>query len=195
MRLHRITIAISTLCLTLAGAIVFGLYQSEYLAPAKQARPSIGGPFTLLDGDGHTVTDQTYRGKWLVIYFGFTFCPDACPTALNRIAEALDALGPDAGRVQALFITIDPERDTPTVMKQYVAAFDDRVVGLTGTPQQIAAAAKVYRAYYERVGDGPDYTMDHSTAIYVVDPDGRFNSLLPHDLTGQDMAKRLKELL
>ena len=195
MRLHRITIAIGSLCLALAAAILFGWYQSEYLAPNLETRPSIGGPFTLMDGDGHTVSDQTYRGKWLIVYFGYTFCPDACPTALNEIAEALVALGPDAARVQPLFITIDPERDRPDVMRQYVAAFDTRIVGLTGTPQQIAAAAKAYRVFYEKVGDGPNYSMDHSTGIYVVAPDGRFNSLLPHDITGQEIAKRLKELL
>jgi protein SCO1/2 len=195
MKLHRIAIAISAICIALAVAIVFGWYQVVYLSVDSPSRPSVGGPFTLVDGDGRTVTDRDYRGKWLVVYFGFTFCPDACPTALNKIAESLDALGPDAARVQPLFITIDPERDTPPVMKQYVAAFDSRIVGLTGTPQQIAAVAKAYRTYYQRVGDGPNYTMDHSTGIYLVDPDGRFNSLLPHDLTGQEMAKRLKELL
>jgi protein SCO1/2 len=195
MKLRYAILAISSVCLALVGAIVFGWYQTEYPSADKQARASIGGPFALVDGDGHAVTDRDYRGKWLVVYFGFTFCPDACPTALNTIAEALDALGPDAARVQPLFITIDPERDTPPVMKQYVAAFDSRIIGLTGTPQQIAAVAKAYRTYYQRVGDGPDYTMDHSTGIYLVDPDGRFNSLLPHDLSGQEMAKRLKELL
>jgi protein SCO1 len=181
--------------LALAVAIVFGWYQVAYQPGNGAGQPAVGGPFTLVDGDGRTVTDRDYRGKWLVVYFGFTFCPDACPTALSKIAESLDALGPDAARVQPLFITIDPERDTPPVMKQYVAAFDSRIVGLTGTPQQIAAVAKAYRAYYQRVGDGPNYTMDHSTGIYLVDPAGRFNSLLPHDSSGQEMAKRLKELL
>jgi len=195
MRLHRITIAIVALCLALAAAITFGWYRVVYLSEDAAGRPSVGGPFTLVDGDGRTVTDQSFRGKWLVIYFGFTFCPDACPTALNTIAGSLEALGPEAARIQPLFITIDPDRDTPPVMKQYVAAFDDRIVGLTGTPQQIAAVAKAYRVYYKKVGDGASYTMDHTTALYVVGPDGRFNSLLPHDLTADEMAKRLKELL
>ena len=195
MRLHRIAIAISVICAALAIAIVIGLYRVVHLPGDTAGRPSVGGPFTLVDGDGRTVTDQTYRGKWLVVYFGFTFCPDACPTALNTIAGALDALGPEAARIQPLFITIDPDRDTPPVMKQYVAAFDDRIVGLTGTPQQIAAVAKAYRVYYQKVGDGANYTMDHSTALYVVGPDGRFNSLLAHDLSADEMAKRLKDLL
>ena len=103
---------------------------------------TIGGPFTLSTPDGTTVTDQTYRGKWLLVYFGYTFCPNSCPTTLLEVATALEKLGLDAAQVQPLFITVDPQRDTPKVMQQYTQSFDPRIVGLTGTPQQIAAAAQ-----------------------------------------------------
>jgi len=194
MRLHRITIAIGSLCLFAIAAIVLGWYQTEYSASGAQSPASIGGPFSLVDENGNAVTDRTYRGKWLLVYFGYTFCPDACPTALNAVAAALDALGPDAARVQPLFITIDPDRDTPAVMKDYVAAFDKRIVGLTGTPQQIAAAAKAYRVYYQRVGSGSDYTMDHTVLLYIMDPDGQFSGFLAHDLTASQIAGKLKSL-
>jgi protein SCO1/2 len=192
---RRIALAFGLLVLVLALTVALGWYQSDYGTRIADNAGAVGGPFTLTDQTGATVTDRTYRGKWLLIYFGFTYCPDACPTALNNIAQALDALGPEAARIQPLLISVDPERDTPAVLRDYVAAFDSRIIGLTGTPEQVAAVARAYRVFYQRVGDGPDYTVDHITAIYVVDPDGRFDSLLAHDLTGPEMAKRLEKLL
>lgn len=108
----------------------------------------IGGPFTLQDGSGKPVTDKDFRGKYMLVYFGYTFCPDVCPTTLNAVADAMDKLGPAASRIQPLFITVDPKRDTPTVVKQYAAAFGPSIEGLTGTPEEIAAVAKEYRVYY-----------------------------------------------
>ena len=157
---------------------------------------SLGGAFTLTASDGSTVTDQTYRGKWLLIYFGYTYCPDACPTALNEISTAMAKLGTNAEKVQPLFITVDPERDTPKVMAEYVQAFDAHIVGLTGTPQQIAAVAKEYRVYYERrKTDDGGYLMDHTSLIYVIDPRGRFVRMFPGDMSGDRMARYLAELL
>src|SRR6476659_5938784 len=140
-------------------------------APTTTSSVTIGGPFSLTAPDGTTVTDQTYRGKWLLVYFGYTFCPNSCPTMLLDIATALKELGPDAARVQALFITIDPQRDTPQVMQQYTGSFDPRILGLIGTQQQTAAAAQEYGAYYVRHSTGPnvnDYVVDHSTYLYVM---------------------------
>jgi protein SCO1/2 len=159
---------------------------------------TIGGPFTLSTLDGTTVTDQTYRGKWLVVYFGYTFCPNSCPTTLLAVAMALKKLGPDAAKVQPLFITIDPQRDTPKVMRQYVESFDPRIVGLTGTPQQIAAAAQEYGAYYVRhaTGSGPDaYVMDHTTYLYIMDPRGKFVRAFNPDTSGDGIADALRALL
>ncbi|HTI83176.1 MAG TPA: SCO family protein, partial [Acetobacteraceae bacterium] len=137
----------------------------------------VGGPFTLEDGTGKQVTDSDFRGKYMLVYFGYTFCPDVCPTTLNEVAEALDHLGAKANNLQPIFITVDPKRDTPAVVKQYTAAFSPRLIGLTGTPEQIANVAKAYRVYYaeHRTGTGPnDYSMDHSSILYLMGPDGKF---------------------
>jgi protein SCO1/2 len=166
--------------------------------PASRAATSpvtIGGPFTLSAPDGTTVTDQTYRGKWLLVYFGYTFCPESCPTMLLEIATALKELGPDTAKVQPLFITVDPQRDTPEVMQQYTESFDPRIIGLTGTPQQIAAVAQEYGAYYVRNTTGPgaeDYVMDHSTYLYVMDPGGKFVRAFD---SGDRIADALRKLL
>ena len=151
----------------------------------------IGGPFSLEDGNGRQVTDRDFRGKYMLIYFGYTFCPDVCPTTLTDMADALDRLGPKADRLQPLFITIDPKRDTPAVVKQYAAAFSPRLIGLTGSPEQIAQVANAYRVYYaeHRTGPGPgDYTMDHSSILYLMGPDGRFIAPIRADETAADMA-------
>jgi protein SCO1/2 len=160
---------------------------------------AIGGPFSLEGSDGRTVTDQTYRDKWQLIYFGYTLCPDACPTALNDIASAMQTLGPLAAKVQPIFITIDPDRDTPKVMGSFVKAFDNRIVGLTGTPEQIAAAARAFRVYYAKAPDkdAPDgYLMDHSSVIYVMRPgDFHFVATFTHETSPDQMAERLRKLI
>jgi protein SCO1/2 len=159
---------------------------------------SIGGPFALQDGDGRTVTDKDFRGKYLLVYFGYTFCPDVCPTTLGAVADAMDKLGPAASHVQPLFITVDPKRDTPSVVKQYAAAFGPSIEGLTGTPEQIAVVAREYRVYYAEhpTGKGPnDYSMDHSSVLYLMSPDGGFVAPLRADQTGDEMAANLKKLM
>jgi protein SCO1/2 len=158
--------------------------------------PEIGGPFALLDGDGHAVTDEAFRGKYMLVYFGYTFCPDVCPTTLSEIADAMDKLGPVAARVQPIFITVDPKRDTPTVIKQYAANFGPKLIGLTGSPEQIAKVAKEYRVYYaeHRTGPGPnDYSMDHSSIIYLMGPDGRFIQPIPADDSATTIASDIKK--
>ena len=161
----------------LVAALGIGWLQSQRQQPSSVADTSpvpIGGAFTLVDENGQTVTDASYRGKWLLIFFGFTQCPDVCPTALNDIALTLDQLGPLAGSVQPLFVTVDPERDTPQIVKDYTDAFHPNIVGLTGTPAQVAETAKAYRIYYKKVVQGDTYTMDHSGITYVMAPDGKF---------------------
>jgi len=158
----------------------------------------IGGPFALENGDGRQVTDRDFRGKYLLVYFGYTFCPDVCPTTLAEVADALDRLGPKADRLQPIFITVDPKRDTPAVVRQYVAAFSPRLVGLTGSPEQIAEVAKEYRVYYaeHRTGPGPgDYTMDHSSILYLMGPDGRFIAPVRADETGAEMASGIAKFI
>jgi protein SCO1/2 len=190
------------LLIAVAAAAVLGLGAGAALLAMNRPSDSaaadlrIGGHFALATPDGRAVTDASYRGKWLLIYFGYTFCPDACPTALSSIGTALDRLGPLADKVQPLFITVDPERDTPAVVAGYVKSFDPRIIGLVGTPEQIAAVAKEYRVYYitRSLGDG-DYAVDHSSFIYVVNPRGEFVRLLTGDLPGHALADELRQLM
>ncbi len=157
---------------------------------------AVGGPFRLTDHNGRTVTDQDFRGHPFLVFFGFTHCPDVCPTALFEVSEVLGKLGPDAARASALFITVDPERDTPEQMKDYLSSFDPRLVGLTGDPAAIAAVAKAYRVYVKKVPlEGSDYTMDHTALVYLMDKDGRF--VAPFNLKRQpeDAAADLRRYL
>jgi protein SCO1/2 len=157
---------------------------------------AIGGPFRLTDQNGNRVTDADLKGKWSLIYFGYTHCPDACPTALNDIAVALDELGARRVAVRPVFITVDPERDTPEALKSYVASFDAPILALTGTQQEVAQAAKAYRVYYAKHPEpGGDYSMDHSSVIYVMDPEGRFTASFTHESSPEQIAERLKKLL
>jgi protein SCO1/2 len=158
---------------------------------ADTGGPGIGGPFSLVNGDGKPVTDRDFRGRYMLVYFGYTYCPDVCPTTLNQVADAIDRLGPNAARVQPVFITVDPQRDDPAAVKQFVAAFSPHLVGLTGSPEQIAQVAREYRVYYSvrRSGDAPgDYTVDHSSVLYLMDKQGRFVAPIRADESGAEMA-------
>jgi protein SCO1/2 len=169
-----------------------------FLSGSQPAALTVGGPFSLIDGDGHAVTDQTWHGKYMLVYFGYTYCPDVCPTTMTNLADALEKMGAKADRLQPLFITVDPKRDTPPVVKQYAAAFGPRIIGLTGSAEQIAGAAKAYRVYYaeHRTGPGPDdYSMDHSSVLYLMGPDGRFIAPLRADQSGPEMAAALTKLM
>ncbi len=147
-------------------------FSSRALQPA-----AIGGPFRLTDQNGRAVTDQDLKGKPFLVFFGFTHCPDVCPTTLFDVSEVLRSLGPDADRTAALFITVDPERDTAAALKDYLSSFDPHLRGLTGDDAALAAVAKEYRVYYKKVPlDGGDYTMDHTAIVYLMDKDGRFVS-------------------
>ena len=152
--------------------------------------------FGLTAPDGTAVTEQSYHGKWLVIYFGYTFCPDVCPTTMMEIAGALKALGPRANAVQAIFITVDPQRDTPDVLNEYLKAFDPRLIGLTGTSAQIAAAAKAFHVFYERNDtDDGSYLYDHSAFIYLVNPGGKFAKAISSEGSSQAIANALATLM
>ena len=140
---------------------------------------AIGGPFALTDQDGHTRTDRDFRGKWALVYFGYTFCPDVCPTTLQDMAIALRRLGPKARQVVPLFITLDPARDHPAVLKKYLAAFGPEFQGLTGTPQQITSVAHAYRVYFaKRPLPAGGYSVDHASTIYLMNPEGQFVSTI-----------------
>jgi protein SCO1/2 len=187
--------------LAISVAFLAGLVACAGLAlllagPAVQQVAAIGGPFRLTDQNGRTVTDEDFKGHPFLVFFGYTHCPDICPTTLFEISEMLRALGPDADRARALFITVDPERDTAAVMKDYLSNFDPHVEGLTGDPAQIAAVAKAYRAYYKKVPqDDGGYTMDHTAVIYLMDKDGRFVSTFSLKRTTEAAAADLRRYM
>jgi len=180
----------------LAGAGGAALFVATHVGNAAGGVPALGGPFTLTAADGTTVTDRTYRGKWLVLYFGYTYCPDVCPTTLNAIAGALGKLGPSAEKLQALFITVDPRRDTPKVMGDYVRSFGHGIIGLTGSPDEIAAVAKEYDVYVApHPEEGASYSVDHSSLIYLVDPKGKFAKLISGGLPPDRIAQQLHQII
>jgi protein SCO1/2 len=195
MRRHPIFLANLRWAISFGIAVATTLALSQPLVRSANPPVTIGGPFTLTSPDGATVTEQTYRGKWLLVYFGYTSCPDACPTALLEITTALEKLGPDADKFQPLFITVDPQRDTPAVMGDYTQSFDPRIVGLTGTPQQIAAVAGEYGVYYLPHRSGPNAEsdlMDHSTYLYLMDPEGKFVRGFDADTQGDRIAEAVR---
>jgi len=159
---------------------------------------TLGGPFTLTDQTGREVTERDFAGRYLLVYFGFTYCPDVCPTELGTIAAAIDSMGAMGERVTPVLITIDPERDTAAQLADYVSRFHPRMVGLTGTAQQIAQVARAYRVYYARVRprDSSDYLMDHSSFTYLVGPDGRVRQLfrpeMPPEAMGQAVLAQMR---
>ncbi|MDB5369280.1 MAG: photosynthetic protein synthase [Roseomonas sp.] len=159
---------------------------------------TLGGPFRMTNQDGRSVTQADFGGRLLVGYFGFTFCPDVCPTELGAIANAMDLLSPsEAERAMPLFVTIDPERDTPALIKSYVANFHPRMVGLTGTPEQVAEMARSFRVYYAKASrpEVSEYLMDHSSFIYLIGADGRVRSLLRAQSSPEDIAAAIRASL
>lgn len=159
---------------------------------------TMGGPFELVDHNGRLVTTADFAGKFMLIYFGFTHCPDVCPTELQTMANALDMLGPDGERIAPVFITVDPERDTPEQLKGYVAAFHPKMIGLTGAPQQIADVAKAYKIYYSKAQSASasgDYQVDHTSFVYLMGPDGSLRSLFRGGISDKAMATEIRNQL
>ena len=163
---------------------------------ALAAPLAIDGRFSLTDTNGRTITDKDFRGKWQIVYFGYTFCPDVCPTTLAEITNALAELGPRAIEMQPIFITLDPARDSAKVLAAYLKAFDPRYVGLRSDPEPIQALARQFHAYFRLRGLGNgEYTVEHSSFIYVFDPKGTFVELLTGDLPGHGLTDALRKLL
>jgi protein SCO1/2 len=176
----------------------FAAYELEANGPAPSAQSSnqMGGPFHLVDQTGRSVSDRDLLGKPTVMFFGFTYCPDVCPTTLADMTAWLKALGPDADKLNVVYVTIDPERDTPARLKSYLTAFDPHIRGLTGTPQAIAQAAHDYNVYYQKVAlQGGEYTMDHSTLIYLLDAQGHMAELVQYGTPNDQVVTSLKRLL
>lgn len=193
----RVLLLFAAFVAGLASVFAIVLVVSGRDAPTiPTAASTVGGPFRLTDQNGRTVTDQDLKGHPFLVFFGFVNCPDICPTTLFEVSEVLSKLGPDGAKVKALFISVDPERDTPGKLKDYLASFDPRLVGLTGEPDAIAAVAKAYRAYVKKVPrEGGDYTVDHSALVYLMDKDGRFvapfNLKRPPEAAAADLRRYL----
>lgn len=164
--------------------VVGGRQQAAQTTDVATGQPLVGGDFTLTNQDGQAVDQTILNGKWTLVFFGFTYCPDYCPTTLGVLNAVQERMGDKAEDLQIVFISIDPERDTPQMLKDYLSSdgFPDGVIGLTGTPEQVAKAAKAYRAFYQKVGEGEGYTMNHGLTVYLMGPDGKFRSAVAHDL-------------
>ena len=180
----------------LAAVVLVGLAvwrAAPTASSASNATASIGGPFQLVDQHGKTVNQSLLKGKWSAIFFGYTYCPDVCPTTLQTLGGAANQLGPKAKQFQVVFITVDPQRDTPKQMNDYLtsAAYSRGVVGLTGSDDQIATITKAYGVYSLKQGSGADYSVDHSSAIYLMNPQGQFDSVIPYGLTPDQVRDRL----
>ena len=194
---RRALVAVLLAILVVCGVLLYQLYQRTLDGGGLSGQALIGGPFELVDQNGNTVTDQTFKGKLMLIYFGFTFCPDACPTALGVMSAAMDKLDVAADRVAPIFITVDPDRDTQAVMKEYVSSFHPAMVGLTGTPEQIAKVAKAYRVFYQKAASSTpgEYLMDHTLLIYLMAGDGKYITHFGPDATPDQIADEIRKHL
>lgn len=182
----------------IAVVVVVGVIAGRSMLTDDKSPVLIGGPFTLTDHTGKQVTDKDYAGKYMLIYFGYTFCPDVCPTSLSIIGDALPLLDADQqNKLVPIFITVDPERDTPEMMASYVPNFHDKMVGLTGSLAEVKAVVKAYRAYFAKTGDDGSgiYTVDHSSRTYLMGPDGAYITSFSHATPAADIAKKLAEIL
>ncbi len=193
--LKRIILAFGFLAL----ALVLGLAALLRPLPITGSGTAlVGGPFVMVNHLGETVTEKTYTGKYMLVFFGFTFCPDVCPTELQVMTAALEQLGEEAQNIVPILVSVDPGRDTPAAMKAYVENFSPALQGLTGSPEQVAAMAKVYRVFYQRVENAKspaDYTMDHSSIIYLMGPDGKFIKHFSYTTDAAALAAGLKAAL
>ncbi|WP_374579083.1 SCO family protein [Phenylobacterium sp.] len=195
-RRNLILIAACVIGLVFMGAVA---WKAGVFAPADKGRgvAMVGGPFQLVDQDGRPVDEKILNGKWSAVFFGFTYCPDVCPTTMQALGEAKRRLGPKGDKLQVVFITVDPERDTPAQLKTYLSndVFPKGTIGLTGSPEQVAAAAKAYRVYYKKNGEGDGYLVDHSTAAYLMNPKGRYDRVLPFGISPEEIAHQISEAM
>lgn len=164
---------------------------------AAEGALQIGGDFKLVDQDGKPVDQRMLKGKWSAVFFGFTYCPDICPTTLQTLGAAADQLGPKAKDLQIILISVDPERDTPPKLKAYLASpgFPKGIIGLTGTPDQVKGAVKAYRAYFEKDGTGDAYLVNHTSLIYLMNPEGKFSRVLTYGLSPDENARQILDAM
>jgi protein SCO1 len=191
-RSSRFALILSAFLITLV-VVLGGIFLIAAREPGTATASAIGGPFTLVDQNGKTITERDLKGRPFLVFFGYTHCPDVCPTTLFELSEVLRALGPDADKTQALFVTVDPQRDSPAVMKDYLSSFDPHLRGVTGDPTQIEAVEKSYRVYAKKApGTNGDYSMDHTALVYLMDNQGRFVAPFNLRRSPEDAAKDLR---
>jgi len=200
MRTRLLIVIVAGLLIgAIAGAAVLALIENRSgRAVATSGKALIGGPFTLIDQQGKTVTDRDFRGRFMLVFFGFTHCPDICPAELQVMSQSLDALGAEAKDIVPIFITLDPERDTQAVMAEYVKNFGPRFVALTGSPEAVAAAAKAYRIAYAKFQEdaaSSDYSIDHSALVYLMGKDGEYVTHFAYGTPADKMTETLRSYL
>ncbi len=180
-----------------AGAGGVAAWKVGMFGGSHEAAPTVGGPFQMTDQTGKRVDESLLKGKWTAVFFGYTYCPEACPTTLTTLAKAQDQLGPKAQKLQVVFVSIDPERDTPAQLKTYLSSqsFPKGTIGLTGSAADVSRAAKAYKVFYQKSGTGPDYAMDHSTALYLMDPKGRFDRVIAYGLPPEEVARQIADAM
>jgi len=193
------TIVTFVRCIFAGLIVVLSMPAPGHAQDTAATAAALGSRFILVDQNGTAVTDKDFSNTFTLVAFGYTFCPDVCPTALAGMAAALDALGDEAKKVQPIFITIDPERDTPERLRDYVSNFYPRLIGLSGSPAMIARVAAGYHVKYKKVpapdGDPEDYTLDHTASIFLMGPHGDFKAKFPHAMDPEAMARRIHEFL
>lgn len=200
MRLRIVALVVLSFALggLAAMALLPGGRERLFSGVPSAGKALVGGPFSLVDHTGRRVTDKDFRGRYMLVFFGFTYCPDVCPSGLQVMAAALQKLGAEAERVTPILISVDPERDTPVQLAEYVKSFDPRLVGLTGSREEVDAAAKAYRVYYKKVPDEKStagYTIDHTAIIYLMDPNGSYVTHFTHTIGVDTLAERLGKVL
>ena len=186
------------LLLFVTGAVLIGWWQVDGPGGGRmtqQGAPAVGGPFSLVDHRGKPVTEADFKGRPAAVFFGFTYCPEVCPTTLFDLSARMKELGPAADRLQVLFITVDPERDTPQQLATYLESFDPRITGLSGTQAQVDAALAAYKAYAKRIPTEVGYTMDHTASVYLMNADGSFRTLIDYHEDAAAALAKLKRLL
>jgi protein SCO1/2 len=197
MKQFRLAVILCCIAAAIGLGVLVSIKGPPPKAPAAEGTLQIGGDFQLVDQDGKPVDQRMLKGKWSAVFFGFTYCPDICPTTLQTLGTAVDQLGPKGKDLQIILISVDPERDTPPKLKAYLASpgFPKGIIGLTGTPDQVKGAAKAYRAYFEKDGTGEAYLVNHTSLIYLMNPDGQFSSVLAYGLSPDENARQILDAM
>ncbi len=197
MKQFRLAVILCCIAAAIGLGVLVSIKGPPPKAPKAEGALQIGGDFKLVDQDGKPVDQRMLKGKWSAVFFGFTYCPDICPTTLQTLGTAVDQLGPKGKDLQIILISVDPERDTPPTLKAYLASpgFPKGIIGLTGTPDQVKGAVKAYRAYFEKDGTGDAYLVNHTSLIYLMNPKGEFSRVLTYGLSPDENARQILDAM